>query len=122
MTPTHIAGVTRHARQRAIERLGYDPMPHEWLAAVASIQARSALLVAAMTPHTNGCERWAVALGVTRAVATWNVASSVIVTVQTLAMGAVNATRLRAREAQRKPRGAEPYRRARGRIDAEAGE
>ncbi len=116
--------VSSHARERAIERLGGDPPRADWLAAVASIIERRAVLLCAQTVRDRPCDVYLVTLAGQAVQVLWRPDVPIIVTLITAGGGA------RAfRQPPRKKRGhigandkwrnrpeREPYRRERPRV------
>lgn len=116
MTLDFIPGVSLHARHRAVERLGRDPDRADWLAAVASILDRTALLLACR--DRDGGERWRVQFGTIEADVWWSPSFAQIVTVLDPAHGALNPKRQAERHAQRRGQGVrQPYQRQRARME-----
>ncbi len=116
MSYDFIPGVSLHARERAVQRLGRDPSRDDWLAAVASILHRRALLLAAHLP--DGKERWRVQLGPVECDVWWSPPCAMIVTLVDAGQPALNPARRQERQAgQRQRRVTEPYRRQRARLE-----
>lgn len=76
-----IPGVTLHARERAVARLGDDPSREEWDAAVLAIIDRTALLVTAQTCMGGDKEIWRVVLGGRECNVLWSIEHATIITV-----------------------------------------
>lgn len=124
MTMHPIAGVSRHARLRAIERLGFDPPAAEWRAAVLAITDRTAPLVARDASRGEGgpVDVYLVQLGGRAVQVLWKPEHGVLVTLVAEGKLRIGVVRAPARAAcvaanrWRKPRDREPYSRERGRA------
>ena len=111
-----IPGVSLHARQRAVQRLGRDPDRDHWLAAVASILTGTALFLG-RSPQ-DGKERFRVRLGPLEIDVWWATDTAQIVTVLDIGQSSLNPARQAQREAEvRKRRLPDAYRRERVRLD-----
>lgn len=111
-----IPGVSLHARQRAVQHFGRDPARADWLAAVASILDRAAMLLGKSGFDAN--ERWRVRLANMEVDVWWSPHEAQIITVLDLGQGALNDRRTAERDASnRKRRLPEPYRRERPRVE-----
>jgi hypothetical protein len=114
-----IIGVSRHARLRAIERIGFDPSRDDWLAAVLACIDQTAMLVT----RNGNRELRIVRLGDVHARVWWDPDAAVITTLVPLA-GPVAPPELRRLHEQqahlRQRRRTEPYRRARKDWSADA--
>lgn len=89
-----IPGVTKHAMQRAEERLGFRPRRSEWLACVLSIIDRTAVLVRSV--DHNGAELWLVRFGEVETRVWWSPETATIMTVLAPEMRARGAERVKA--------------------------
>jgi hypothetical protein len=85
-----IPGVTRHARQRAVERFGRDLAPEEWREIVSAIIERRALLTHRLP---DGSEFYVYDLGGVRVWPCWRPDKAIIVTMQVPGMGVNRAVR-----------------------------
>lgn len=95
-----IPGVSRHARERVIERLGVEPRRAEWLAAVMDIVEGRALLMGRDTRH--GTERFRLRLCGQDIEVWWCTRMAQITTVLVAGSGAMNPQRVAQIEASRK--------------------
>lgn len=74
-----IPGISRHARERMIERLGFDPPATEWMRAVLSILDRTACLRS--MDSRDGRETWRVEMAGYAVDVVWMPAEGLMVTV-----------------------------------------
>lgn len=91
MTFRPIPGVSLHARERAVLRLGGDPPREEWLAAVRSILDREAPLLAKQVDHADLAEVYLVTLRGRSVQVLWIPSASHIVTLVTPGEGMLRA-------------------------------
>lgn len=86
-----IPGVSRHARERAVERLGRDPPRHEWQAVVLAITDRSAMLVSTQRDRPAPADVYAVMLAGQCTQVLWRPDLGLIVTVVPVAARAIRS-------------------------------
>lgn len=120
-----IPGVTFHAREQMAARHFYEPSRAEWLAGVASILDRTALLMSHMI--ADGKQRWRVRVGPIECDVLWaadSTGEAQIITVLPSSGGAMNPRRVRERQQRAKGHGVgrpDTRERHRPRYEAEDG-